>query len=377
MKRKVIIILLVSVLLLTVFPVTVYSATGNTTLNIDSNSDNCRVQWNGDDWNLLTQHMTLGVGYYAEDCYNMGTGIRFNNVPIPQNATINKAHLIFTAFETTGNDYVVNSIIRGEKNAYPDEFQYYDSYRDRYLTSERVSWNNIDYWTKNEKYNSPDISEIIQEIVNMGDWKYGNSIALFWSDENGRSDDQPGAYRFAYSYSQSTTRAAKLYLSYQYQGDITLTPTPTVTPTPTATPTPTPTPTQPPIIVAPPVDTTPIIDGLKTLNTNMNKLVETQANITAQVKDMGTKISNMEKEKDYSPNFNEIKSQNVEVQAILKDQTAAINNLKGKFDAGIKTQQPTLLFGLIIILLIANVALLGYMLFTFKSNPKTKEVPKK
>ena len=50
------------------------------------------------------------------------------------------------------------------------------------LTTASVAWSNMAAWTAGQWYNSPDISSIIQEIVNQGGWTSGNNMALTWND---------------------------------------------------------------------------------------------------------------------------------------------------------------------------------------------------
>ncbi len=50
-----------------------------------------------------------------------------------------------------------------------------------------MSWDNIPAWTQDTEYQSPDISAIVQEIVNQAGWVSGNHLVLFWDDHEGRS----------------------------------------------------------------------------------------------------------------------------------------------------------------------------------------------
>jgi hypothetical protein len=107
-------------------------------------------------------------------------GIRFRNITIPQNATIDSAYIQFTVDETdSGNTHVK---IYGEDT--DNAAQYSDSDYDitnRPKTSGSVTWN-IPEWDNvgdsGADQRTPDLTSIVQEIVNRGGWSSGNSMAF-------------------------------------------------------------------------------------------------------------------------------------------------------------------------------------------------------
>ena len=132
---------------------------------------------------------------FGEASGDRHAGIKFRNVAIPRNSTINWANVYFIAAGTlTGT--TCNARIYGEASANPNSFSSYADFMGRTLTSAYVDWNNVPAWTSGNQYVSPNIKTIIQEIVNRGDWDSGDNLALFFKN-NGSST---GARRASYGY---------------------------------------------------------------------------------------------------------------------------------------------------------------------------------
>jgi len=55
------------------------------------------------------------------------------------------------------------------------------------LTTAGVVWNAIPTWGGGGERTSPDISNVIQEIVNRGGWLSGQAMVIFWGDHGGNS----------------------------------------------------------------------------------------------------------------------------------------------------------------------------------------------
>ncbi|WP_282079054.1 IPT/TIG domain-containing protein [Aquimarina algiphila] len=107
-------------------------------------------------------------------------GLRFNGITIPAGVTIASASIQFVADSTPGADPTEMTIFGenvGNAAAY-DDITPANSVSGRVLTSASVVWN-IPEWTGSEtgpNQKTVDISSIVQEIVNRGDWADGNSM---------------------------------------------------------------------------------------------------------------------------------------------------------------------------------------------------------
>ena len=107
---------------------------------------------------------------------NQIVGMRFNDVNLPNGATITNAYI---EFETDELDSGAASLtFSGDDTDNALAFSSTNKLSTRNKTT-AVSWNNVPAWnTLDEKHQTPDLSIIIQEIVNRSGWTPNNSIAI-------------------------------------------------------------------------------------------------------------------------------------------------------------------------------------------------------
>lgn len=135
-------------------------------------------------------------GYYSGSTYYQTVvGLRFQNIVIPDNSTIARAYIQFTG--RRGSDYTGEStslIIYGQADDNPGQFNNVDNdISDRLKTPATVAWNNIPDWAHDQTDNdtrTPDISSIIQEIIDRPGWQSGNPMAFIFerSGTTGKRD---------------------------------------------------------------------------------------------------------------------------------------------------------------------------------------------
>jgi len=110
-------------------------------------------------------------------------GLRFANVGLPKGALVTGAYVEFEVDETKGGTAPVNLIIEGELTAAPFVNVAKNITSRTSLTTAKVKWS-VPNWTKeDEKFQTPDISSIIQEIVNQAGWARGNALVLLFRDD--------------------------------------------------------------------------------------------------------------------------------------------------------------------------------------------------
>lgn len=162
---------------------------------------------------VATENAQIATG--VDDVENSGTGgsqldfepgnnigLRFRNLDIPQGATILDAYITITARrDDTGASTDIN--IYGEAEDNPSS---YGNVNSRTKTAATVLWEPSD-WTQNITYDTPDISTIVQEIVNRGGWNEGNAMAFIM--------ETTGPNRRGRTYNDSPTRAPRLSITYQ------------------------------------------------------------------------------------------------------------------------------------------------------------------
>ncbi|PQB07707.1 hypothetical protein BST83_11470 [Polaribacter filamentus] len=147
-----------------------------------------------------------------EDKFNQTVGIRFNEILIPKDANILSAYIQFTVKGTNSEATTVS--IKGENT--PNSMVFTETtfnISQRPTTTEFVDWTNIPEWTTIDAattdQRTPDLKAIVQEIVNLQDWKASNSMSFIITGTGSRT---------ARSYNGSTSRAPWLFINYNTSG---------------------------------------------------------------------------------------------------------------------------------------------------------------
>lgn len=158
-------------------------------------------------------------------------GMRFAGMAIPNGAIVTNAYIEFTADEQQPD--ATNLVIAAQAADNSTTFTSSSSnISSRPKTLTTVSWNNLPIWTVNQKYQTPNLASVVQEVVNRPGWVGGNAMVFIATGIGHRTAD---------AYEGGSALAAKLVVSYTTDPNAP-TPTPTNTPTPTPIqPTPVPT----------------------------------------------------------------------------------------------------------------------------------------
>ena len=131
-------------------------------------------------------------------------GLLFRGVAVPDNSTITAAYLEFTTDET--DSVTANVVIRAEDADNAASFAaVVNDVTGRTTTSASVSWPIPAWGTIGATNQSPDLSGVIQEVIDRGGWAQGNNIA-FVIDGSGE--------RTAESYNGSPGEAVRLHIEY-------------------------------------------------------------------------------------------------------------------------------------------------------------------
>lgn len=198
-----------------------YSGRGKVSVSINASSDDATEK----DGTLITSG-SLYLGYYNSGSYTVG--LRFQDLSIPNNATITNAYITFTSRDTLSNETSLE--IYGEDVDSADTFSSESTISDRTSwTDAVVAWSltSSDSWQAPESrrvghrnvytyysYNTPDLSEVVQEVVSRDGWASGQDMAFKISYAGTGTSN---AYRHAYSYDDETfshTHAATLVVEY-------------------------------------------------------------------------------------------------------------------------------------------------------------------
>jgi len=145
---------------------------------------------------------------------NKYMGFRFQNLNIPQGATITSATVEFTSMwvNNGGSDNPAYSIYGDNSN---DAFGFDDvshNISSRTKTASNVYFKTPDVAGDDAKYNTPNIKSIVQEIVDRKNWQSGNALALILQYINGNE------WRAIKGYETHAEDAAVLHISYKLGG---------------------------------------------------------------------------------------------------------------------------------------------------------------
>ena len=135
-------------------------------------------------------------------------GLRFTGMNIPVGATITNAYLVFRAIPADPgmtNSDPTNLTLKGQLTGNASTFTTTSGdISSRTLTSASTAWSPT-AWTTGLDYSSPDISSVVQEIVNQGTWASGNALAIIITGTG---------HRASQAYDSDPSNAAQLVVTY-------------------------------------------------------------------------------------------------------------------------------------------------------------------
>ena len=151
---------------------------------------------------------------FGDDAGNIyETGLQFQ-LDVPYGSNILDAYVVFVAGqEQQGSN--LNSLIRIEDTV--DASPYIEgsgNISSRLYTSKNISWS-IDSWEHGASYETPDISELIQDVVDNPSWESGNYIGLMLYSENLSQN----SYRTIHGSSSPGSNLPVLILTYESSTD--------------------------------------------------------------------------------------------------------------------------------------------------------------
>ncbi|CAM3450627.1 PilC/PilY family type IV pilus protein [Parendozoicomonas haliclonae] len=153
----------------------------------------------GSNWTSLTSN-TLDLG-------RSNVGLRFSKMPVKQGAEILEAYLEVSTYYSSHDNKIELSIF-GDKS--PDSAPFNESQSalsGRTKTKSSVDWSISGRWQQKTTLRSPDISDILKELVEQDDYQAGNSLTLLL-----KPDRDFGMNRQIYAWDHTPTLAPKLVI---------------------------------------------------------------------------------------------------------------------------------------------------------------------
>ncbi len=181
-----------------------YGSSGIIESRVNANSDDAEERQSNGNMSLNSSDLEL----IRDGSRDQEVGMRFNNITLLQGITIANAYIQFTVDETRSETTDLTFYGDDTDNA-PTFSNSSGNISSRTKTSDSLNWNNVPAWNSvgaaGSNQRTPDLSSIIQEIVDRPGWSSGNSIVII-VDGSGR--------RTAESYNGSHGSAPLLHIQY-------------------------------------------------------------------------------------------------------------------------------------------------------------------
>lgn len=153
----------------------------STTLKTANKSDDATQCYNGTLMNTSITHPSIN---YDNSCSLYLNGFIFRDAGLPRYSKIVSADFNLNTYSTTFFNNVVDTSITAEDASIPLIFSNSKKILDRaYYTNDTINWT-ITQSLFNYDYKSPDISPIIQKLVNRSDWSKSSAISLMTKRPN-------------------------------------------------------------------------------------------------------------------------------------------------------------------------------------------------
>ena len=173
-----------SIYILTLFvffvPLIAYTQTQTLTIQVAQSTDD--AEESEDSFEILTESSDLELVFDDFiDQNNQTVGIRFLNVTIPTNATVQNAYIQFHADDT--GDIQTDVTIKGEASASSLTFaENPGNISSRNTTIASVNWSNVPAWTETHEggmdERTPDLSILVNEMIANNGWTYGSPLTF-------------------------------------------------------------------------------------------------------------------------------------------------------------------------------------------------------
>jgi len=157
--------------------------------------------------NLDADYLAVGSDSDNSLPYHI-SGMVFRNVNVPQGTEIIAAHLKVRSYGEQ-QDGIVHGRIEAEATDDAASFGNLRHIGSQPITAASVNWDIDEPWLADMWYESPDISDLIRELVNRQGWSADNSLAFFISTR-----ESEGGLRYFSSCDRGGEYAPRLQITY-------------------------------------------------------------------------------------------------------------------------------------------------------------------
>lgn len=143
-----------------------------------------------------TKSIDLGTGLIPTGLVPVTAAFRFTGVPLTADDApyIDAAYIVFTIHQNSRNGAEAGLNITSENTGDSGPLCVQSRLEWRTWSSKSVEWNNIQSWDgKDENYRpglqteSPDLTELVRDIISRPDWRSGNAMTFFVTGEGTRA----------------------------------------------------------------------------------------------------------------------------------------------------------------------------------------------
>jgi hypothetical protein len=159
-----------------------------TVITFETSTDDAEQENNEMDA-LFDDDIDAGWEGSPEDQNILIAGLRFQNINLFKGVKIDSAFLRLCSHEGKSTEEVADLEIYCEATGNSQTFDLENLITDRPATQTKMNWVVDTEWELWETYSTPDLKELVQEIVDRNDWEYGNAISFILAGKNqGPSD---------------------------------------------------------------------------------------------------------------------------------------------------------------------------------------------
>jgi hypothetical protein len=171
----------------------------STTTRIADRRDDAEERKNG-----AIQFFSHDLELGQDDQHPRTVGLRFSKLGIPKGVKVTKAYIQFVAEDDSKGAATLNFYGEAADNSAAFANRRFNISQ-RSPTAARVTWSDVPTWEEDQKYWTPDLGAVVQEIVSRPGWSPNNALTIIVTGMGERS---------AWAFDGSKKVAPKLYVEF-------------------------------------------------------------------------------------------------------------------------------------------------------------------
>jgi hypothetical protein len=157
-------------------------------------------------------HFVSWAEYIGDYKMVFESSLRFTNITIPQGSAITSAKITLTTTDTSASSGTPNLDIQAFDEDNSTQISTAADFEGRARTTANVNWSQS--FSNNTAYETPDISSVVQEIVDRASWASGNAMHFVISDHTYKYSDLPSSGENWVAFDNDTTTNISITIEY-------------------------------------------------------------------------------------------------------------------------------------------------------------------